>query len=193
MEYKYVIANYSKPEAGAMQWEEGCNRQIVLTETDEDEIYLSNIGFILDEKWNYEKITLKIKEPEADELSVIGNAIDLGTLSAYAGVWASKRLMKCESNRNGQKLWSTTFYLEKAKDYLRYYYVKVLKGEVIREKEPGRYLFMDSAMDATSNLSGRELISWKPGEIIVVDLNDVESFKITEITNEMVVGPYVHC
>lgn len=48
-------------------------------------------------------------------------------------------------------------------------------------------------MDATSNLSGRELISWKPGEIIVVDLNDVESFKITEITDEMVVGPYVHC
>lgn len=101
--------------------------------------------------------------------------------------------MRLEPSSNGQKVWSTTFYLEKAKDYLRYFYVRTVNGQSVREKEPGRYLFMTSIMDSPNNLAGREVICRKPGEIIVVDLSDMDSFKVTEITDEIVVGPYVNC
>jgi hypothetical protein len=68
-----------------------------------------------------------------------------------------------------RELWSTTLEIEKDKDYIRYYYVKrTSEGVDVKEREPGRYLYLQQSSNLCLKFYNRLSVMYRPGEILIV-------------------------
>lgn len=90
-----------------------------------------------------------------------------------------------------RELWSTNLSIEKDKDYIHYYYVRrTPDSQDVKEREPGRYLYLQECSNPAINFFNRLSVMYRGGEVLVVEEDSFDRFHVSKVTQNIYLGAY---